>query len=291
VGTAIKISNTDFMQARIGAFDIRNIRRVDPVFVLITAALIVFGLLVLLSATHSGSVQSGSLASQIFSLMLSANFIKQLVGIAVGSMLAILLISLDYRSIVAWAPLLYAAAIVLLVLVLLIGTEAKGGKRWIDIGPVNFQPSEFAKLSLIYMMAWYFSLVGPRIKQLPFFLLAFVIPAVPAVLILKQPNLGTTMTLFPIMFVMLFVAGCRFWHIALLVILGLIATPVAFSQLKDYQKERVLSFVGVSKDEAETSNYQKTLKTLIKTDEKKDPAVAAAPDTKTATPVTTRSRP
>jgi rod shape determining protein RodA len=262
VGTSIKISNNDFMNAHIGVFDIRNIRRIDPVFTLITAALIAFGLLVLLSATHSGSVQSGSLASQTFKLMSSGNVIKQLVGITVGTMLALLLISLDYRSLVAWAPVFFVSAIVLLVLVLLIGTEAKGGKRWINVGPVNFQPSEVTKLALIYMMAWYFTLIGPRIKRLPFFLLSFAIPAIPAVLILKQPNLGTTLTLFPIMFVMLFVAGCRFWHIALLVIIGLVTAPVAFSQLKDYQKERVLSFVQGSEEEAHDSGYH-TLQTMI----------------------------
>lgn len=263
MAVALKLSNADIMDAHIGVFDIRNLRRIDLPFLALTAALIACGLLVLLSAVHSGSTQTGSLALQLLKLMTDGNFVKQIVGLCGGVVLASLIICLDYRFLVAWAPVFFVVSILLLLLVFTSGGhEAKGGQRWIDLGPVNFQPSEFAKIALIYTLTWYFTLVGPRIRQLPFFLLTFAVPVVPAVLILKQPNLGTTLTLVPILFVMLFVAGCRFWHIGLLVILGLIAAPVAFSQLKDYQKERVMSFVAPSEEEADDSGYH-TLQTKI----------------------------
>lgn len=262
MAVALKVSNADLMDAHIGVFDIRNLRRIDLAFTALTVALIAFGLLVLLSATHSGSAQSGSLAMQLLKLMTGDKFMKQVLAIVLGGGIAMMIICLDYRFLVAWAPVYYVGAIALLALVLEIGSTVKGGQRWIPLGPFNLQPSEFAKLALIYSLAWYFTLVGPRIKRLPFFLLTFAIPAVPAALILKQPNLGTTLTLFPIVFVMLFVAGCRFWHLAGLVIIGLVAAPVAYSQLKDYQQERIMSFVSPSEEEADESGYH-TLQTKI----------------------------
>lgn len=254
--------NSDIMHAHIGVFNWRNVFRIDWTLLFLTLALLGVGLLVLLSAAHSGSVETGSLFVQFLKLMINPIVVKQVIALLLGASLALMIVCLDYRFLVQWAPVVYLFSILLLVAVLIIGKEVKGGQRWIPLGPLHLQPSEIAKVSLIYMLAWYFTLVGPRIRSLPFFLLTFAIPAIPAALILKQPNLGTTMTLMPVVFVMLFVAGCRWWHIIGLCLLGMAAVPVAWTHLEDYQKERVLSFINPSEVDTQGAGYH-TLQTKI----------------------------
>ncbi len=251
------------MRAHIGVFSLRNVYRIDLPMVVVTGALVSLGLMVLLSATYSGTVSDDGHSFVRFIKLFGNDYVvKQLAALFLGVILAGLMVCVDYRFLVSLAPLFYLLAIALLVAVLAIGEIVKGGQRWISLGPVNFQPSEFAKLALIYMLAWYFTLVGPRIRQLPFFLLTFLIPAIPAVLILKQPNLGTTLTLGPIVIAMLFAAGCKRWHLGALVLMGLTAAPVAWTQLEDYQKERVMAFVNPSPEDLRDSGYH-TLQTMI----------------------------
>ena len=95
-------------------------------------------------------------------------------------------------------PVLYLSAIVVLALVLLFGTAAKGSERWIELGFFRLQPSEFSKLCMIFALAWYFNKLGERIKRLHWFLVTFVLVAIPMGLILKQPNLGTAGSLAPL---------------------------------------------------------------------------------------------
>ncbi len=264
--SSIASKNADLMRAHIGVFDLRNIRRIDLPLVALTAALIVCGLLVLISAARPGLSETEGFFSQLRELVTQRDVLKQILAFAVGAVLALLIICTDYRFLISLAPLLYLISIGLLVLVLFIGMTVKGGQRWINLGFVNFQPSELAKVALIYMLAWYFTLIGPRIQKLPYFLLTFLIPAVPGLLILEQPNLGTTLTLGPIVFVMLFVAGCRRWHLAALVVsglvFGLIAGPIVWNHLEDYQKKRVMSFFSPSEEDMRESGYH-TMQTMI----------------------------
>ena len=76
-----------------------------------------------------------------------------------------------------------------------------------ELGPVRFQPSEYAKLATVLMLAWYFSAIGQKVERFHYFLLAFVLGGIPAILIFLEPDLGTAATLGPVTLAMLFAAG------------------------------------------------------------------------------------
>jgi rod shape determining protein RodA len=140
--------------------------------------------------------------------------------------------------------------VLLLVAVLLVGVgpEDSDVKRWLVAGPVRFQPSEQSKLALIFMLAWYLSSIGRRIERLRYFLLTFLISAVPLLLILKQPSLGTAVTLIPITFAMLYMAGCRRVHLVGIIIIGIGVVPIVWSLMKDYQRLRVMTILDPGSD-------------------------------------------
>jgi rod shape determining protein RodA len=167
--------------------------------------------------------------------------VSQLQALGAGALLAAVLVCIDYRAMLALAPLWYLGSIAMLLLVLSspLGTEAKGAMRWLKVGPVMFQPSEFAKIGLIYMLAWYIAKCGPRIRRAHWFLLAFVIAGAPIALVEQQPNLGTALSMTPIVFALLWAAGCQRWHILLLVCIGLAAIPIAWQKMEGYQRERI----------------------------------------------------
>ena len=192
-----------------------------------------------------------------FAVLLSASrsvsapvpyYVKQMLFFLAGVGLALAILCTDSRFLVSIAPVMYGGAVILLASVIMFGVSVKGGQRWLPVGPIHLQPSEQTKLIVVYMLAWYLTLVKDRIRKLPYVLLAFVITGVPAVLILKQPSLGTAMALIPVTFVMVYVAGCKWWHLLVVALAGLAATPIAYQKLEAYQKQRLLSFVNPEAD-------------------------------------------
>ncbi len=234
--------------AHIRAFNARNIRRVDLWLVLCVCALALIGFLVLLSANRSVSTTT-------------AFHLKQAMFFAAGCGVALFVSCFDHRFLVSIGPVLYAVFIGLLVAVLFVGAEVKGGQRWLDIGPFAFQPSEYTKLALVLMLAWYFTTVGEKIERIRYFFLALALGGLPAYLIFEEPDLGTAAALGPITLAMLYVAGCKRRHLAALVVLALAAGPVAWSQLEDYQKQRVMTIVNPSAD-PQGSGYH-TIQSMI----------------------------
>jgi rod shape determining protein RodA len=146
----------------------------------------------------------------------------------------------------AWTPWLYAVSLVLLVVVQVLG-EGHGASRWLDIGVVRFQPSELMKLALPMMVAWYLHPrpLPPRWRDLA---AIGVLIAAPALLIVKQPDLGTALLVAAAGLFVLFLAGLQWWKIGAM--LGTIAAvaPVAWHFLHDYQRERVLTFLHPESD-------------------------------------------
>ncbi len=236
------------MSANIKIFDLGNLRQTDWVLLLIITLLATVGVLTLFSANRS-------LADT------APYYMKQLTFFPVGVILALAIMCIDYRFLVSLAPVFYGMLIILLIAVLLFGDEAKGAQRWLVIGPIRFQPSEQSKLALIFMLSWYLSTIGSKIERLPYFLLTFVITAIPMVLIFKQPNLGTAATMGPITIAMLYVAGCRRLHLFGLFTLGGAALPVLWSIMKPYQRERVMTILDPASD-ALGSGYH-TIQSMI----------------------------
>ncbi len=205
--------------AIVRAINFRNLRRIDwllPIFVLSLAAI---GWVTMNSASaHTGGNQHE----------------KQVLFFIAGAFIAAGIICIDYRALVAFAPVMYGGVILLLLAVLQFGPEIKGSQRWLDLGLFRIQPSEITKLVMVYFLAWYLHTLGPKIRKLHWFVLTFVLTGVPMLLILKQPDLGTAACLGPLVIVMLFVAGCRLWHVGLVVLVGLSVVPFAWFQIHDF---------------------------------------------------------
>jgi rod shape determining protein RodA len=230
-----KIREFDLLDARINVFNIRNLRHVDWVLAGLVLSLAVAGFIVL----HTASPTHWSPSSYD---------VRQCAYFVVGLGLALAILCIDSRFLISLAPVLYVGAVGILVLVIVVGDKAKGGQRWLLLGPLHLQPSEETKVILIYTLVWYLTLIKERVRKLPYFLGALVIAGIPAALIFKQPNLGTALTLFPVAFVMLFVAGCKKWHLAAIVIAGICISPYAYGHLKEYQKNRLTSFINPEDD-------------------------------------------
>ncbi len=231
----------EILDANIGVFDIRNLKRIDFIIVLLIFLLACAGLATLYSASRS---------------TVSDYFVKQALFLCIGTFAASVIVCMDYRFLVSLAPLMYLFVLALLIMVPWLGESAKGGQRWLVLGPLRLQPSELSKFVLVYTLAWYFTRIGERIRKLVYFLLTFVIVGIPGFLILKQPSLGTALSLAPIVFCMLYMAGCKRWHLIGVVVIGLAAAPLAYTQLKDYQKERVLTFIDPSPEDSLEKGWQ-----------------------------------
>ena len=227
--------STEFDNIDIRAFNLSNLRKVDPFLALVILLLAITGFMVLYSTIRSASLET-------------PYYLTQMMFFPVGCLIAAVIMCTDYRFLISLAPFFYVALVGLLIAVHFWGFEAKGATRWLDFGFFRLQPSEQSKLALIFMLAWYFRTVGRKIESLPFFLLTFVITAVPALLIFKQPNLGTAATLGPITIAMLFVAGCKRKHLVGIIILGIIAAPFGWNQIEGYQKTRLTTFMDPSSD-------------------------------------------
>lgn len=168
-------------------------------------------------------------------------------GLGVAGLMTIALI--DIRLWLRYAYLFYGIALVLLVAVEFMGFVGMGAQRWVNIAGVNIQPSELMKIGLVLALARYFH--GESIEDIgrPTRLIVPVfMVAMPAVLILRQPDLGTTLMLGMAALAMFFVAGVRMWKFGVLGGLGLISLPIAWQFLHNYQKQRVLTFLNPERD-------------------------------------------
>src|SRR5215204_6750279 len=169
--------------------------------------------------------------------------LNQTLGFFVGLAAAVPLALMDYRLIKRYLPLIYGIALVMLVVVEIIGISAKGGQRWIDIGPVQFQPSEFTKLVVVLVLAGYFA--DNRLGENQTFLKSLGIISLPALLVFAQPDLGTTLVFGAIFFSMAFIGGAKLYQIGALVASGGILAGLALwmGVLEDYQIARLTAFL------------------------------------------------
>jgi rod shape determining protein RodA len=168
-------------------------------------------------------------------------------GIGLGAMLVIA--QLEPRFMARWVPLGYLAVVALLLAVEFVGYTAMGATRWINIpGVIRFQPSEFMKIIMPMTIAWYLSAraLPPNIKHTAISLALIVVPFV---LILKQPDLGTSLLVLVSGAFVLFIAGLRWrWILTAVAALVPIAVAMWYFVLHTYQKQRVLTFLDPESD-------------------------------------------
>src|SRR6478735_4833088 len=183
-------------------------------------------------------------------------YYTQIYGIAMGMIALLVALSIDYRSLADKSHLIYGGILILLLYVLFFGAVRGGSRRWIDFGPMNLQPSEFAKATVALVLAKFF---GDRQRGAPQrgdLLVAGAITAVPFLVIYRQPDLGTAATLLPVLLAVAYVAGMPMRIFGVLALVGVLAAPIAWKfALQDYQRERISTFLDPSQD-AKGAGYQ-----------------------------------
>jgi rod shape determining protein RodA len=177
-------------------------------------------------------------------------YITQVYWLAFGAAAATMVAALDYRYIERHSYIIYAVGVIALMLVLLIGREVHGSKRWLDLYLFKLQPSEPAKLMVVLALAKYLHndprTEGRTLKDL---IIPGLMTVVPVLLILKQPDLGTAMVLGLVFFTLMFMTRLKLRSILTLVGAGLVALPVSWAYLlHDYQRRRILSFIDPDAD-------------------------------------------
>jgi len=174
---------------------------------------------------------------------------RQIVRFAVGLGLLFFVAFIDIRHWFRYAYLIYFLALGLLVAVEVMGTIGMGAQRWIDLKIIKLQPSEVMKVAMILALARYFhTLSMEEIARPHYLLIPLAIVAAPAALVLKQPDLGTTMMLMMAAGAVFFAAGVRIWKFAVVLTAAVAAVPVAWQFLHSYQKQRVLTFLNPEND-------------------------------------------
>ena len=176
------------------------------------------------------------------------NAAKQCVFILFGVLVAIAVLKVGYKQIAQHAYLIFAVVLASLVPLLVAKllhtgfgglTEPRNGAyRWINLPDFQLQPSEFMKVAFLVALAWYLRF-RKNYRRFGGLMLPFFTSAVPLGLILLEPDLGTALLLVPVLFTMLFMAGARIRHLALLALIGVAGAPFAWGHLQDYQRLRV----------------------------------------------------
>lgn len=174
----------------------------------------------------------------------SSYFGRQCVWAGLGIGVAFVFAVVDYRAYLSRRKGIYIAVLASLVLVLLLGHEARGAQRWIAFGPFSFQPSEFAKVLIAATLAGSLALARETILDLVGLVPSALHVAAPMALIMLQPDLGTSLVLVILWFSVTFFAGARARHLAMAfgALVAVFALAWHTGLVKDYQKERLTSF-------------------------------------------------
>ncbi len=176
---------------------------------------------------------------------------SQMWWLGAGALAALGVALVDYRFFMRTSYVIYGIVIVLLLAVLVKGRLVMGARRWLVIGPLNVQPSELAKLAVMLALARWFHGDAEKRKG-GYGLLGIAVPGaltlLPALLILRQPDLGTALIVLAIGFTMILVAGVRWKTLALVAGIAVVGSMLAWPHLKPYQRKRVETFLNPEGD-------------------------------------------
>ncbi|MEJ7842019.1 MAG: rod shape-determining protein RodA [Rubrobacter sp.] len=243
MGVNVSLTREDFLRREDRKAQKENVRlwrSMDFVLLLVSLALSAFGIL----AVHvAGTDANGEAYATI-----------QAIGFVVGFLGAIPLAIIDYRVWRRFLRPIYGLAIVMLLAVTLMGATVNGSTSWLDVGPVQVQPSEFAKPLMIVVLAGFFA--EKAVGEHEVFLKALGIIAVPGLLVLVQPDLGTATVFGAVFLIMAYVAGARLIQLAGLVVTAVVSAVLAVKLgiLEEYQIARLTSFMNP--EDAGTVGYQ-----------------------------------
>jgi rod shape determining protein RodA len=217
--------------------DRRLITHFDWTLIALVLLVASVGMLNLYSTTSQGDLSGTSF------------FTKQILWMLIGLAVMITVAFIEYRFYSDVAYMVYFVTLFLLLTVMAYGYITSGAQRWIRIGSVSFQPSEFVKISFILALGKFFQRPpgreGYALKDLTH---PFILVLVPMGLILKQPDLGTAILLLLIFVSVLFFVKIRWTSLLTLAIAGLAVLPLLWTFLKEYQKKRILTFFNPDMD-------------------------------------------
>ncbi len=219
--------------------DARGFDNFDWRYVSVIAAILALGVLSIYSITHVSAGRGLPI------------YAKQALWAVLGGGAFFAMLLVDYHKIARVAYPLYAVVLLLLAVVLIMGKTSHGAQRWIPIGPFAFQPSEFAKLVLVFVLANYYA-KAPREGWLQRVVMPGLIMAPGLLLILRQPDLGSSLNFLAIYGAMLLVVGVRSKALNLILLFSLMLFPfvweITWGALHAYQRERIMAFVDPSYD-------------------------------------------
>ncbi|MHC4922939.1 MAG: rod shape-determining protein RodA [Planctomycetota bacterium] len=218
-----------------------TLRRVDWRVVGLVALLSVTGFLLQLSVREAA--MEGTIEWRIDFAS------RQLRWYGVGALAAALVMLVPYKMILDRAYWAYAGGLALLVAVFLVGMQIKGARRWISLGPIPLQPSEIMKVLVVVVLARYIRFRRDQ-RTMKGLVVPFLLTAVPMALIMRQPDLGTALLFVPVLFGVLYASGAKPRHLGAVVAMGIAFMPVVyFGVLKEYQQERIRTFISIHKQD------------------------------------------
>jgi rod shape determining protein RodA len=218
-------------------FDRRLITHFEWLLPLLALAVSGLGAMTVYSATHVPGAQGFSPLA-----------LRQLMWLAGGTVAMLAALAFDYRRLERSAVLFYGLVLAAVLIVPVIGRVGGGSRRWIPLGPVSIQPSEFMKLALVIMLAQHFSRTVERRLGLRAAVVPLLLTAVPAAAILAQPDLGSAAMLLVVSVTMLVLGGVRLRWLAALAAPVVVAAPLLWGHLKTYQQRRILTFINPETD-------------------------------------------
>lgn len=237
----------------------KQLSNMDYWLVIAVIILSIFGIICIGSATHINLGEDPS------------NFYMQMVWFAIGFVIMIIMMTIDYNFISQFYIPLYILNIILLIAVLFLGTKVNNAIRWIRIGPISLQPSEFSKLIMIFCLAKFIDKKKEKINNISILIIVCALTLFPVALIMKQPSLSASLVLLAILGIELFVAGLSFKFIGSFLaitvpIVGFVfwdvsrEIPLIIDKvLKSHQMDRIRAFLDPASNPDE---YYQTMKSI-----------------------------
>lgn len=216
----------------------RILRRVDFILLLATAGIVIYGLVTISSATHINTP-----GEERFWYVQ-----RQGLFAVINGVLALIFMNFDYRGLSQHGNKLYVFNLIMLVAVMLFGHAALGAQRWIQLGPISVQPSEFSKLIMIICMASILEERMGRLNTVQDLVPIVLYVGLPFLLVLKQPDLGTSLVFMAIFFGMVIACGMPWRYFIGIVVMGIMSFPLLWQFMKDYQKMRIMVFIDPNVD-------------------------------------------
>lgn len=212
-------------------------KKTDPVLLIVVMAIILFAFLSLYSTSHQPGMNT-----------IRPHFSQQFIWLALSVCVSVLFIKFGYERWLDYSYLILALNVLMLLAVLFLGDPRYGAKRWLSMGLFSLQPSELCKISFLLALTKFIADNKDTIKNIRTIAASLILCLIPALLIMKQPDLGTALVFLPVFFTVAFVGGAKIKHLIFIFIIGLSSTPFLWNMMKVYQKKRLLVFLDPNID-------------------------------------------